>query len=206
MKRPFPPERLRRPGRSFEPSPRVAEWLRATFIAVGSPLENERYKDIRTAQIGVLWTNDENTRGQSMTLGTAEIPIPRQGAHWTKARLTYQLEQWFGQAPNFLITLYAPWCADARSDEWCALVEHELHHCGQAVNEYGTPRFHAHTGAPLWEIKPHDVEQFVGVAERYPAAALGENFLRLVEAAKGASNHTRRQIAGACGTCGAVAA
>lgn len=206
MRRPLPPERLRRPGRVFEPAPRVADWLTETFIAEGSPLENERYQVLREARIGVLWTNAANSRQGRATLGTAEIPIPRQGAYWTKARITYQLEEWFGKVPTFLVTLFAPWCATAPNDAWCALVEHELHHCGQAVDQYGSPRFHALTGAPLFAILPHDVEEFVGVIARYGTGAVDDKVAELVEAAKARPTVARRQVAGACGTCRLAAA
>src|SRR4051812_23984632 len=175
MRRPYPPLRLRRSGSLFEPADKLADWIDLTFVAQGSPLENERYEVLREApSIGVLWTNAANVRSRVRTLGTAEIPIPRQGAFWTKARIVYQLEQWFGDVPTFLITLYAPWCAEASNAEFCALVEHELHHCGQAKDDFGGPRFNAVTGGPLWAILPHDVEEFVGVVERYGAAATGE--------------------------------
>ncbi|HVR48145.1 MAG TPA: putative metallopeptidase, partial [Pseudorhodoferax sp.] len=88
-------------------------------------------------------------------------------------------------------------CSDA---EWCALVEHELYHVGQEMDEFGAPKF-TREGMPRLCIRGHDVEEFVGVVRRYgvgdPDGAIG----RLARAAGAMPEIGRANIAGACGTC-----
>lgn len=200
MRRPLPPRKLITPGSQFEPSPRLAAWITATFVDASGPLYLERYGVLGQASLGCLWTNVEIVRGGKLLQGTAEIPVPRQGAPWVKARARWQIEQWFGaETPDFVLTFYAPWAAEARNAEWCALVEHELSHCGQAVDEYGAPRFDQRSGRPIWAVTPHDVEEFGHVVARYGAEAVGTEVARFAQAARGKAELGRREIAAACG-------
>ena len=198
--RPYPPEGLCdaiRLPEAFLPAPDVVEWMRSSFIEMGAPLENPEHAHLRFADIGVLWTNVPNARQMRLVAGTAEIPQPR-GAKWAKARAEIQLKGWFGRMPDFLITLDAPHASALDDASFCALVEHELYHCGQALDEYGGPKF-TRDGAPVLAMRGHDVEEFVGVVERYGARAAGvEDLVRVAGKAPlvGVSG-----VAGVCGTC-----
>lgn len=121
---------------------------------------------------------------------------------WQKGRQEQQFEDWFGRVPTFMITLDGSYCAQCSDAEWCALVEHELYHVAQAMDDFGAPRF-GKDGKPKLKIRGHDVEEFVGVVRRY-----GPSFdvKRLVEAANAGPELRLGNIAHACGTCLKVAA
>ncbi|WP_410176759.1 putative metallopeptidase [Sinorhizobium medicae] len=55
------------------------------------------------------------------------------------------------------------------------------------------------TGRPVFTIRGHDVEDFVGVVRRYGADAAGVR--AIVDAANRPPEIARAQIAHACGTC-----
>jgi putative metallopeptidase len=91
---------------------------------------------------------------------------------------------------------YASICSDA---QWCALVEHELSHCGVERDVYGAPKFRKSTGMPAFTLRGHDVEEFVGVVRRYGAAAAGVQ--AMIDAAAGGPTITQADIDFACGNC-----
>ena len=192
---------------AFVPAPELEAWLRETFVSGirSSPLANPDHGHLALATIGVLWTNEKHTSKGRAILGTAEIFAPK-GNAWQNARQEQQLREWFGELPNFILTISAPYAATADDASFCALIEHELYHCAQALDQYGAPKFDRN-GCPAWTIRGHDVEQFVGVVRRYGARAAGVE--RLVAAAKLADEKPvvrATEIAGACGTCLARAA
>lgn len=202
--RPQPPAEVLDPlGPSFVPSQHLAEWAQQSFIAESATLLNEEHTHLREAIIGFLWTGIPNSRQMRTVVGTAEPGRPRATmGKWPKARAEMQIAGWFGEIPDFLITLdarYAEQCDDA---SFCALLEHELYHCGQERDEFGGPKFTA-DGRPKFGMRGHDVEEFVGIVRRYGVgAAAGETFA-LVEAAKRGPEIARAGIAGVCGTCAA---
>jgi hypothetical protein len=81
----------------------------------------------------------------------------------------WMLESTFGSAPDFLIILDADWWEDATPRERDILVFHEMYHIAIAVDEHGAQRFHRETGAPVWCIRGHDIEEFNAVVARYGA-------------------------------------
>lgn len=200
--RPMPPPDLANDLRypeGFDPAPGVAAWLMGTFIGDDAPLRNPDHAHLQFAQIGVLWTNVPNSRQMRAVAGTAGIPGV-QGDKWTKARAEFQLREWFGDVPDFLITLDAVYCAQASDAAFCALVEHELYHCGQQIDEFGCPRF-TKDGKPKFGIRAHDVEEFVGVVRRYGLGAVHPDVGRLARAAGREPEVGRADVALACGTC-----
>lgn len=207
MKRPLPPakacEYLGVPV--FAPAQKLADWTTATFLDSSSRLYNEDHRHLLRARIGFLWTNVGNKRAMRTILATAEMPQPRGGA-WKKAQEELQLIEWFGCVPDFKIIVYAPWAETANHWSWCALVEHELYHCAQARDAWNRLRFNKETGRPIYAMKGHDVEEHIGVVERYGAGAAGPEVVKLVEAAKKRPKFGRADIAWACGTCMAKAA
>lgn len=209
LKRPYPPEHLvginaMLAEPTFEPAPDVAEWLAATFINPDSPLVNEEHRHLQGARIGVLWTNQPNARAGRAIVGQCELMPPggTQG-RWAKGRAAQQMRQWFGDMPDFVITLDAQYAAQADDATFAALVEHEALHAGQEKDANGLPKFTAN-GEPKYAIRAHDVETFVCLAARY--GAVEANVAQLVAAASKPPSIGRAQLGWACGTCLKVAA
>lgn len=84
---------------------------------------------------------------------------------------------------------------------FCALVEHELYHCAQAVDEFGSPKFNAITERPIFAIKGHDIEEFVGVVRRYGIGTVA-NGKEFIEAAAREAEIAQADISQVCGNCG----
>lgn len=184
----------------FRPAPEVLAWIKDALLSPDGPLHNPEHIHLNDAHIGVLWAGVANVRQGRQVLGQAEMPRP-QGNRWVKARQEQQLEEWFGDIPDFLITLDAAYCADCSDIEFARLVEHELLHCGQERDEYGVPKFNRETGLPKFGIRGHDVELFVTEVRRYGIQVAGELAVKLVEAANSKPEVSGINIARACGTC-----
>lgn len=186
----------------FLPAYEVDGWLRATFLEEASPLYNVEHNHLNSAQLGILWTNVENTRQMHRVAGMVELPKPHPAlGKWSKARTEFQMRRWFGDIErDFLITLDAVYCAGASDLDFCALVEHELYHCAQKIED-GVPAFNRRTGMPNFAIKGHDVEEFVGIVRRYGAAAAAGDTSALIAAAKKTPEIAAVEIASVCGTC-----
>lgn len=200
IRRPLPPPQMVEDGRHaerFAPAPDVAEWIRTMILADDGPLFNPEHSHLLEARIGVLWTTAENTRQMRSIAGTAEIPDIK-GARWGKAKERFWLREWFEEIPDLVITLDAVYCASMPDVSWCALVEHELYHCVQKLDHEGEPQTDI-DGNPVFTIRGHDVEEFVGVVERY--GMVGANVRRLVEAAQRQPSVAPGEISMACGTC-----
>ena len=184
----------------FAPAPDLSAWVQATFITDGSPLHNHDHDHLQEADIGFLWTNASNRKRGRVVLGEARKGEPDSSkGKWIAARQEAQLREWFGEVPDFLVTLYAPWVADADAVSACALIEHELYHCAQVRDEFGSPRFSQTTGLPIWAIRGHDVEEFVGVVRRY--GAWSSDVLAMVKAANRGATLDAAKVVGVCG-CG----
>ena len=204
MTRPLPPRDLLESIDRFEPAEDVRQWIVDTFIDPDSDLFNEDHAHLAQAEIGVLWTTCENARNMRTVIGQAELMPPMAMGKWQRARAIAQVEDWFGDLPDFLITFSAPAAAMMEDAQFCALVEHELYHCAQAKDAFGMPRFRREDGAPIFAIRGHDVEEFVGVVARYGAGAAGVS--EMIEAAGRRPLIAAADIAGACGTCQRAAA
>lgn len=198
-RRPFPPaELLEATPTRFIPSPEVEAWARSTFIAETAQLMNPDHAHLDSATIGFLWTNEPNERRGKMILGMCQL-MPPSGDKWAAGRAISQIEEWFGDVPDFLITIYAPVAADMDDASFMALVEHELYHAAQATDKFGQPAFSKDTGLPVWAMRGHDVEQFVGVVRRYGADAAMVR--EMVAAANKGPEIAEARIAAACGNC-----
>ncbi|WJR66968.1 putative metallopeptidase [Neorhizobium sp. CSC1952] len=197
-KRPIPPEEMiEDTSIRFEPAPDLVEWARSTFIDEAANLVNEDHAHLRFASIGALWTNVPNGRHGRRIIGQCEMGLPPAGK-WSRARTELQLQQWFGDVPDFLLTFdahYASTCSDA---EFMALIEHELYHAGQERDAFGAPKFRRN-GSPAFGLRSHDVEEFVGVVRRYGADAA--NVRALVDAANRPPEISRASTGHVCGTC-----
>jgi hypothetical protein len=182
----------------FEPAIDVAEWIVATFIADDGAIANPDHQHLQQATIAVLWTNIDHAKAMRVVIGQAELMPPQGMGKWQRARSVQQMADWFGGLPDFLITLSATAAAEMDDTEFCALVEHELYHCVQALDRHGAPKF-SREGAPVWAIRGHDVEEFVGVVARYGMTDPG--VAALVQAANRGPSIGLAQLGRACGTC-----
>lgn len=202
LKRPVPPEKIIGQADivdAFIPAPDVTEWLLETFVLSDGALANPDHAHLEHAEIGVLWTNSQNSRKGRRIVGQCELG-QLQGAmgKWAKARAVQQVTEWFGHIPDFIFTFDAPYASSCEDDEFCALVEHELYHAAQDRDAFGAPKFRK-TGKPVFTIRGHDVEEFVGVVRRYGSQATG--VAALVEAANNGPEIAMARISHACGTC-----
>lgn len=203
MNRPYPPQDLATLSDlemldRFVPAPDLLEWIRATFLEEASPLYNHEHAHLRDAALGVLWTNCDNSKQMRAVIGQAELMPPMAMGKWQRARAIQQIEEWFDGMPDFLLTFSAPAAAGMDDPSFCAMVEHELYHCAQKLDEFGMPKF-KQDGTPSFAIRGHDVEEFVGVVARYGAEAAGVS--AMVDAATAGPTIGRASIAGICGTC-----
>jgi Putative phage metallopeptidase len=187
-------------GKSFVPALDLVEWISATFLEEGAPLENLEHAHLRMASIGALWTTTENVRNGQSIVGQAELGQHIGGmGKWNRAKAVQQAEEWFGCVPDFILTFYAPYADSASDATFCALVEHELSHCGQENDEFGIPRFKKSTGMPAFCMRPHDVEEFISVVRRYGSDAAGVR--AMIDAAAEGPTIAAADIGFACGNC-----
>lgn len=210
--RPAPPLGLVEPALAEDgrdtltvPAPDLLAWAVASFVDPHSPFTNPDHGHLIDADLGVLWTNASYRRHGQTVAGQAEVPSFRCNA-WQRVRQEQQLREWFGAVPDFVITLSAPIAAGLDDASFCALVEHELLHCGQLRDEFGVPRFSRETGRPIYGIRGHDVEEFVGVVERYGAGSAAGATAALVAAARRPPTLTAAHVSSLCGTCVRMAA
>ncbi len=199
--RPMPPKSMLEDGAGmrFEPAPELEQWARKAFIDPRSPLFNEEHEHLADAVIGFLWTNVPCRRKGMEIAGTAEMPNV-QGSTWTKARMEFQLLNWFHDDLDFLITLDAEYCARASDARFCALTEHEMLHCAQAVDPFGEPMFTLEE-RPIFRMRGHDVEEFVSIVRRYGAGNAAGATAQLVAAASRPPLIAEADIASVCGAC-----
>lgn len=205
LARPRPPERLlgqegALTALPFEPAPELEIWARAAFINEDAVLLNEEHAHLREATLGFMWTSVPNARGGNGVVGQAEIPSI-QGGKWARARFFQQVEAWFGLVPDFMITLDAGFADQADDATFCSLVEHELYHCAQARTAWGDLKFRK-DGSPAFTIRGHDVEEFVGIVQRYGTGAAAGRTSAFVAAAIAGPTIVAAEISGCCGTCG----
>lgn len=185
----------------FVPALELQQWVTSTFLEDTSPLFNEDHHHLLVANLGFLWTNALNSRNGRRIIGQAEFKPPGGTmGKWQRARAKAQLHGWFGTGDlDFLITIDAEYAASCDDAAFCALVEHELYHCGQAQDEFGMPKFAGDSGMPVFQMRGHDVEEFVGVVKRY--GVVTADVRALVEAAADHPSIDTDAIAQGCGNC-----
>jgi len=186
-------------GLLFMPAPELMSWIDNAFLDEDGPLYTEDHDHLPAGEIACLWTNAEHMSKGRRIVGLAEIP--RGGSKWSQARAEYQLEQWFGYSPEFLLTFDALYCASMDNASFAALVDHELYHLAQATDRNGQPSFNQATSKPNYCIKGHDVEEFIGVVRRFGIEATGEAGTDLVIAASQTPEIAPASLSQSCGTC-----
>lgn len=183
----------------FLPAPEVLAWIKDEILSEDGRLHNPDHKHLEQANLQVLWAAAGYVSKQRRVVGTAEEVAFRCSA-WQKGRQEQQMREWFGDVPDYLITLDAQYARECSDTEWCALVEHECYHIAHKLDEWGAPAF-TQDGRPKLGIRGHDVEEFVGVVRRYGVGDPDSSLAKLVAAAKAAPEVSGHRIAGACGTC-----
>lgn len=197
MSRPAPPrDLLDALLLTLRPALEVWQWIQREILANTGSIHNPEHGHLIDANIGVLWASRGFSKQGRGVLGQAEQLMFRAGG-WQKARQEQQVREWFGEEPDYLITLAADYCAQCTDAEFCALVEHELYHIAQATDEYGAPKF-TQEGLPKLYLRGHDVEEFVGVVRRYGAS---HDVQQLIDAASRPPEVAKINISRACGTC-----
>lgn len=197
MSRPTPPaDLLDHIFLTLRPAPEVWEWINSQILADTGSLHNPDHAHLLDANVQVLWASQSFAKQGRTVLGQAEQVMFRAGG-WQKARQEQQMREWFGEEPQFLITLAADYCAQCTDDEFCALVEHELYHIAHKADKYGAPAF-GDDGMPKLEMRGHDVEEFVGVVRRYGPS---HDVQQLIDAASRPPEVAKINISRACGTC-----
>ena len=199
MYRPMPPDTLVELsdfGIRLTPAPDVWEWITEQILSDNGSIHNPDHAHLLDAPIRILWASSCFEKQDRTVLGQAESVMFRAGG-WQKARQEQQMIDWFGEVPDFLITLAADYCAQCTDAEFCALVEHELYHIAQKLDQYGAPKF-KQDGSPSLTLRGHDVEEFVGVVRRYGAS---EDVQQMIDAAAQPPEVAKINIARACGTC-----
>lgn len=187
---------LESPFLSLAPASELWEWIQSEILADTGSLHNPDHAHLLDASVQVLWASQSFAKQGRTVLGQAEQVMFRAGG-WQKARQEQQMREWFGEEPQFLITLAADYCAQCSDAEFCALVEHELYHIAHKADKYGAPAF-GDDGMPKLEMRGHDIEEFVGVVRRYGAS---HDVQQLIDAASRPPEVAKINIARACGTC-----
>jgi hypothetical protein len=199
--RPIPPENLQEKQLELlapvlTPAEGVSEWVAENIVDEDGELYNPDHQHLLDADIAYLWASSAAAKKGRVVLGECENLAFRVGG-WQKDRQQQQFREWFGHLPQFVITLAADYCSQCSNAEFCALVEHELYHIAQEINEFGEPKF-TQEGLPKLAMRGHDVEEFIGVVRRYgPSIEVAE----MVEAASQKPEVAKASIASACGTC-----
>ncbi len=203
FRRPLPPDEWNKSNHQlehtdFKPAPEVWDWISNNILDPEGSIHNPDHEHlIGQTSIAVMWASEPFLKQGRLVLGQCEAVAFRAGG-WQKGRQERQMLDWFGCIPKFLITLAASYCHQCTDADFCALVEHELYHIGQALDEFGEPKFNRMTGQPVLTMCAHDVEEFVGVVQRYGAS---EDVQKLVDAANNHPTVSRADIARSCGTC-----
>lgn len=186
------------PAQAFQPSVHLLQWVQDCYLSDDGPLFNADHAHLCHVRLGFLWALVGSEKHGRRILGQAEMV--RGGTDWKAARRTQQLAQWFGTVPDFVITLDATAARDMDDAAFAALVDHELYHCAQAVDEFGGPRFNQF-GEPVLTMRAHDVEEFTGVVRRFGIEAAGDEAVDLVIAAARSPEVSAARLGQACGTC-----
>lgn len=191
---------------AFVPDPILAEWVRATFVDGTGPLANRDHAHLGAADVGFIWTQHAARVKGKTIIGRAHIGEPQGSDDWAKGMKRDHLVRLFSRVPDFYILLSTGFVMEAlrESNEAAvlALVEHELYHCAQdhMPGFPDVPRF-TKDGKPKWTMRPHDVEQFVGVTRRWGPQGMAEQ--AMADAAERGPTIAPASFAGVCGTCAA---
>lgn len=203
LERPMPPAELADQifGMRLMPSEDLKSWVWKTFIEEGGPLHNPDHMHLLDASIGFMWASSGFERAGKRVAGMAEdLRLGTMGHAWKRARTDQQFVEWFGDVPDFLITVDAFHWQECTDADACALIEHELFHIAHEHDEFGSPKY-TKEGMPRLRLVSHDVEEFVGVVRRYGIGDPDSSLARMVIAAAEGPTLPAARISQACGNC-----
>ncbi len=212
MKRPYPPiqdnnyaddeEFIETGGMlHFEPANNeLWPWITETFLVPYGQLYNKDHEHLLSFEpplISFLWAYTKyEAKGRRVLGQTKRVSINAGG--WDRDRQEMQLINWFGDVPEYLITLDARVCQVMSDTDFCALIEHELYHIGHKWNAEKEMFEYKSNGDPKLCLRGHDVEEFHGVVQRYGASP---DVQKMVQLANDGPTIGKAKIAHACGTC-----
>ena len=180
----------------FQPAPEIYDWLHETILNENSKVYNPDHEHlVGHSGVAFLWAESSFAKQGRFVHGQAELVAFRVSG-WQRDRQEAQIMGWFGELPKAIITLSAGYCRSCSDDDFCALVEHELYHLAHKQS-YKGPCYDDQGRAAL-SMRGHDVEEFLGVVERYGAS---REVQRMVDLANQGATLSRGSIAHACGTC-----
>jgi hypothetical protein len=186
---------------AYVPDEALAEWVREQFVLGPGPLYNREHEHLGGADVRFLWTQRPNRVKRQDVVGRAHLGEPSGSDAWARGMKADHLTRLFGTVPDFYVTLCAGFVrARLREGDEAAvmaLIDHELYHCAQDTRD-GVPLFGA-DGRPKWAMRPHDVEQFVGVTRRW--GPQGEAERMMSAAAERGPTIGQAKVAGVCGNC-----
>lgn len=170
----MPPKPLQTQGLDFARAENVEDFANRHFLDRSGLFFDPEHGHLLPGIIGVLWASSTHKDKGSVKAGTAQLLKAGEPTKWSEAvQERFLYEMFGGWRPVFKITLHAPTWTAYNDRQRLALLDHELLHCAQAKGMFGEPRFSTQTGMPIWTVRPHDSEQFVGTVERWGAEAAG---------------------------------
>ena len=138
--------------------------------AIGEALIKEFAEDLGLldgAAIGYVFYADALRLRGADAAAIAWIP-QIQGEAWKRSLFEVGLSLILGFEPSLLVIIQEQEWAVSEHNEHRRLIFHELLHFRQKENrKTGAPMFNQMTGEPVWEVVPHDVEQFNRVVELF---------------------------------------
>lgn len=128
----------------------------------------EQLGHLADARIGWLLREDEVIKAGRRVLGTVYLPSV-QGS--LRPLFEWFMRREFGDDPplDFLVILERAYWDGATDQQRRILVHHEMLHMDHAHDKHGVPRFSKETGAPVFALRGHDVEEFVAIVAEYGA-------------------------------------
>jgi len=130
--------------------------------------------------VAFLMRNFDKVEAGRQVLGSVHLPGV-QGK--LKDVFEWMLASLLGGVPDFLVILDAGYWESVDDRRREILMFHEMAHCVQAEDQFGTPKF-TREGIPVWKLRGHSVEEFTEVVRRY--GAWNDELVEFLEAAKGA--------------------
>jgi len=141
---------------------------------IGSVLVDmvDAHEPLSAATIAFIFRDEEIRDKGKVVAASAHLPRLQGPAakHWGRF-MEWSLVRLLGCVqPDFVILIDRNLWEGLDLSQRVAIIDHELCHTGQARDEEGHLRFNRVTGAPIWEIRGHDLEEFNGVIARHGVA------------------------------------
>lgn len=131
-------------------------------------MNDPEHKHLRENEIriGYLFRHESKVKGGKSVLGSVHEPTCQGDM---RSLFEWMLTRLLGSLPDFVMILDRGFWDSVTPQTREALVFHELCHIKQKLDEYGEPRFNRQTGAPIYGLVAHDLEEFNAVVAKYGA-------------------------------------